>query len=77
MVFLDPEHEFLQEDGVLPGDDYREIWKRVDGNAHNSFGGRCFCPMRPVPSAFSLFLERMWLFLHDKHQRMLMMMVVL
>ncbi len=52
MVFLDPEHEFLQEDGVLPGDDYREIWKRVDGNAHNSFGGRCFLPDAPRAVGF-------------------------
>ncbi len=44
MVFLDEEHELLQEDGVLPGDDYREIWKRLDGNMSNSFGGRCFLP---------------------------------
>jgi hypothetical protein len=44
MVFLDPEHDLLQEDGVLPGDDYREIWRRIDGNWQNSFGGRCFMP---------------------------------
>jgi hypothetical protein len=44
MVFLDEEHNVLQEDGVLPGDDYREIWKRLDGNMRDSFGGRCFLP---------------------------------
>jgi hypothetical protein len=53
MLFLDPEHELLQEDGVLPGDDYREIWRRIDGNLQNSFGGRCFLPGSPhAPGGF-------------------------
>jgi hypothetical protein len=53
MAFLDSERELLQEDGVLPGDDYREIWKRIDGNRHDSFGGRCFLPESPhIPGGF-------------------------
>ncbi len=51
-MFLDQEHGVLQEDGVLPGDDYREIWKRLDGDMHNSFGGRCFLPDSPDALGF-------------------------
>ena len=47
MVFLDHDQQLLQEDGVLAGDDYREVWRRLDGSMHNSFGGRCFLPDSP------------------------------
>ena len=52
MVFLDQQNDVLQEDGVLPGDDYREIWRRLDGTAQNSFGGRCFLPGSPDALGF-------------------------
>ncbi len=52
MMFLDQEHGLLQEDGVVQGDDYREICKRLDGDMHNSFGGRCFLPDSPDALGF-------------------------
>jgi len=52
MLFLDQDLQLLQEDGVLAGDDYREIWKRLDGNMHNSVGGRCFLPDFPEAKGF-------------------------
>ena len=52
MLFLDEGREILQEDGVIPGDDYREIWKRLSECTEKSFGGRCFLPQTPGASGF-------------------------
>jgi hypothetical protein len=45
MIWLGP--NLLQEDGILPGDDYREIWSRVSPASHSTIGVHLRCDDDP------------------------------